>query len=283
MLTAWASRPGFPVSRPRAWTALARNGRYPGVDLGSPLGVGRRRLGQLPVPAGQRDADQLRVVSRVEGKEREEGQALVLALRRQPPAGLSGVAAGLGLQGQEPGGVPLDTRHPGPEHDPGDGRGKFGLPLVRGVQGDTAEDDHAVGVEHAEDEVGVVGAEAPFERGGGVGQVPELQQLAGPAGLEQLQRPALAALLGGTDALGGRGQRLAEAVHDGQDPAAEGTGLPLPGVLADLGAAAQSGVGEGERCLEVAAGVLERGFSQLQGETRGAVAGLLDGLLRLLE
>ena len=33
----------------------------------------------------------------------------------------------------------------------------------------------------------------------------------------------------------------------------------------------------------MAAGVLERGFSHLQGETRGAVAGLLDGLLRLLE
>ena len=33
----------------------------------------------------------------------------------------------------------------------------------------------------------------------------------------------------------------------------------------------------------MAAGVLECGFSHLQGETRGAVAGLLDGPLRLLE
>ena len=33
----------------------------------------------------------------------------------------------------------------------------------------------------------------------------------------------------------------------------------------------------------MAAGVLERGFSHLQSETRGAVAGLLDGLLRLLD
>jgi hypothetical protein len=58
--------------------------------------------------------------------------------------------------------VPLDRRHPGPEHDPGDGRGEFSLPLVGGVQGDSAEDDHAVGVEDAQDEVRFVRAVAPL-------------------------------------------------------------------------------------------------------------------------
>ena len=54
-------------------------------------------------------------------------------------------------------------------------------------------------------------------------------------------RPAMTpALLGRTDTLGNRGLRLAEPVHDGQDPAAEGAGLPTPGVLSDLGATAQS-------------------------------------------
>ena len=151
------------------------------------------------------------------------------------------------------------------------------------MQGDPAEDDYAVGVEHAEDEVGVVGAEAPLERGGGVGQVPELQELAGPAGLEQLQCPALSALLGGTDAFGGCGQRLVEAVHDGQDPAAEGTGLPLPGVLAGLGALRNAASARASAVSKLPLMYLERGFSQLQGEPRGAVAGLLDGLLHLLE
>jgi len=87
------------------------------VDLGSPHGACRHRLGQLPVSAGQRDADQLRIVSRVERRKREQRQALFLSQRRDPPAGLRGVAAGLGLQGQQPRGVPLDTRYPGPDHD----------------------------------------------------------------------------------------------------------------------------------------------------------------------
>ena len=107
------------------------------------------------------------------------------------------------------------------------------LALVCGVQGDAAEDDHGVSVGHVDDEVGVVGAEAPLERCCGVRQAAELQQLAGPVGLEQLQRPRLARLMGGTDPLGDRGQRLVEAVHHGQDLAAEITGQPPPGILAD--------------------------------------------------
>ena len=77
--------------------------------------------------------------------------------------------------------MPFDRRHPGPEHDPGDGRSELSLPLVGGVQGDAAEDDDGVGVVHAPDEVGVVGAEASLERGSGIRQVPELQELAAGA------------------------------------------------------------------------------------------------------
>ena len=103
---------GAPGEQATGVDGAGQEDRYRGVDLGSPFGAGRRRLGQLPVPAGQGDADQLRVVGRVEGEQREQGQALLLAQRRQPPAGLGRVAAGLGLQGQQPGGVPLDTRAP---------------------------------------------------------------------------------------------------------------------------------------------------------------------------
>jgi hypothetical protein len=46
---------------------------YSRVGRGPPLGGGRRRLRQLAVLAGQRDADQLRIVRRVERKQREEG------------------------------------------------------------------------------------------------------------------------------------------------------------------------------------------------------------------
>jgi hypothetical protein len=105
-------------------------GRYVRVDAGSPPGGCRHRLGQLPVPAGQGDADQLRIVALVERKQREDGQAFLLAQRRQPPASLGGVSRRLGLQGEQPGRVPFDARHSGPEHDPGDGRGEFCLPLV---------------------------------------------------------------------------------------------------------------------------------------------------------
>jgi hypothetical protein len=157
----------------------------------------------------------------------------------------------VGLQGQQPGGVPLHPGYPRPEHHPGDGRGKFSLPLIRGVQGDPAQDDDGVRFQHAGHQVRVVGAEPSLERGGGVRQLPQLQQLAGPVGLEQLQRPALAGLLGGADPFGGRRQRLVEAVGDGQDPAAEIPGQPQPGIAADVGAGAQGRVGEGERRLEV--------------------------------
>ena len=179
--------------------------------------------------------------------------------------------------------MPLDPGNTGLQHHLGDGRGEFGLPLIAGVQGDPAEDDNGVGVEHAEDEVGVVGAEASFERGGGVSQVPDPQQLAAPVVLEQVQRPALTCLLGGTDAFGRRGQRLVAAVHDGQDSAAKVPGQPQPVILAEFGAAAQGSVRQGERRTEVAAGVLQRGFTEFQYEPRGAVAGLLDGLPHLRE
>ena len=98
-----------------------------------------------------------------------------------------------------------------------------------------------------------------------------------------MERPGLAGLLRRSDAVGGRGERLVDAVHYGQHPAAEVTGETFARVLAGVDAGVQGGVDEGQRRFEVVAGVVEIAFGQLQGETGDAIAGDFDGLPYLVE
>ena len=140
----------------------------------TPFGSVGRRLGQLLVLGGHRDADQLGILGRVERDHREDGQAFLLAQGTQPSQRLGRVAPGLRLQGQQPCGVPLDYWHTGLQHDGGDRGGDGGLALVPGVDCHTSEGDDAARVHNADDEVRVVGGEAPFQRRGSVGQLPQL-------------------------------------------------------------------------------------------------------------
>ena len=81
--------PGVVCAGPDRWHAW--------IDLVSPLGDSGRRLGQLAVPAGQGDADQLRVVHWVQWRQRKDRQALLFAPSGQPARRLAGLEFGVGV------------------------------------------------------------------------------------------------------------------------------------------------------------------------------------------
>ena len=124
-------------------SGAGESGGRGGVELVTPFGSVGRRLGQLLVPGGHRDADQLGILGRVERDHREDGQAFLLA-RGHPAIAAPGPGRpGLRRQGQQPCGVPLDYWHTGLQHDGGDRGGDGGLALVPGVDCHTSEGDDA--------------------------------------------------------------------------------------------------------------------------------------------
>lgn len=152
-------------------SGAGEHGGRSGIYLVTPFGSFGRRLGQLLITGGRRDADQLGILGRVERDQREDGQALLLAQGTQPSPRLGQVAPGLRLQGQQLCGVPLNRWHAGLQHDGSDRGGDGGLGPVPGVDGRASEGDDAGRVESADDKVSVVGGEASFQRRGGVGQL----------------------------------------------------------------------------------------------------------------
>ena len=232
-----------------------RGRRYAGVDLVTPFGACGRRLCQLLVPAGHGDADQLGVVGRVEREQREDGQAFLLAQGGQPSPRLGRVARWPALAGQAArrravGRLARRTEHPGATAAVIAAWRWSAVCMATRPRATTASASSTLTTRWASS-----GRKRPSSAAAASASCPSCTSWRAWWVSNNVQRPGLAGLLRGTDALGGRRERLVVAVHDGQDLAAEMAGQPLPGILAGVGAGTQGGVDHGQRRLEVAADV----------------------------
>jgi hypothetical protein len=201
-----------------------------GVELTATLCLLDAAPGEFPVADRDRDPHQLRIVLDIEGEQGKQLQTIGMTVSAKPVAGLVRLAPRHRMQRQIPGTVALDGRGASTQHHLGDLRDLAGADVVAAMDLQFAQPDY-VGSLSSDDPVGVLQAEAAFERHRSLRQLAVLQQLPSAPRLEHPQRPVLPALLRCGKTIVGNVKRLIEAVKRYEERRPEVVRHPFPGVV----------------------------------------------------
>ena len=237
-------------------------------------------LGEFSVADRDRDPHQLRIVLDIEGEQGEQLQAVGMAVSAKPVAGLVSFAPRHRMQRQIPGTVALDGWGAGTQHHLGDLRDLAGADVIAAMDLQFAQPDD-VGSLPSDDPVGVLQAEAAFERHRRLRQLSFLQQLPSSPRLEHPHRPVLSALLGCGKTIVGNVKRLIEAVERYEVRRPEVVRYPFPGVVLAREPVSLSGSDDLKGPGDVRHLILKGGSGQLQREPANPLTTAAHGIAGL--